>query len=145
MSMTLKSAPTIVKGIIAALLLLCLIDADYGFYQAMRTLVSFGFAFLAYNYFKSEDKTNAIIFLSFLVVFQPLMKIGLGRGIWIVVDIATAGFLLYQVLAKDTGIVGDKKRNPSTPKYTEKRQNTISYNSGDKDFIDDHLDKYSKF
>lgn len=73
------------------------------------------------------------------------MKIGLGRGIWIVVDIATAGFLLYQILAKDSGIVGDKKKNPSTPTYPEKRQNTITNNSGDKDFIDDHLDKYSKF
>lgn len=78
--MTLKNnTTTIVKGIIAALLLLCLIDADYGFYQAMRTLISFGFAFLTYNYYKSGDKTNAIIFLCLLVVFQPLMKIGLGR------------------------------------------------------------------
>lgn len=135
----------IVKGIIAVLLLLCLIDADYGFYQAMRTLVSFGFAFLAYNYYKGGDKTNAIIFLCFFILFQPLMKIGLGRGIWIVVDILTAGFLLYQILAKDSGIVGDKKKNPSTPKYPEKRQNSITNNSGDKDFIDDHLDKYSNF
>lgn len=140
-----NNTPVIVKGIIAALLLLCLIDADYGFYQAMRTLVSFGFAFLAYNYYTSGDNTNAIIFLCLLILFQPLMKIGLGRGIWIVVDIATAGFLLYQILAKDSGIVGDKKKNPSTPTYPEKRQNTITNNSGDKDFIDDHLDKYSKF
>ncbi len=144
--MTLKNnTTTIVKGIIAALLLLCLIDADYGFYQAMRTLVSFGFAFLAYIYYKSGDKNNAIIFLCLLILFQPLMKIGLGRGIWIVVDIATAGFLLYQVLAKDSRIFGDKKRNPTTPTYPEKSQNTISNNSRDKDFIDDHLDKYSKY
>lgn len=135
----------IVKGIIAALLLICLANADYGFYQAMRTLISFGFAYLAYNYYKSGDKTNAIVFLCLLILFQPLMKIGLGRGIWIVVDIAAAVFLLYQILAKDSGIIGDKKRNPTTPTYPKKRQNNISNNGGDKDFIDDHLDKYSKF
>jgi hypothetical protein len=88
----------IVKGIIAVLLLLCLIDADYGFYQAMRTLVSFGFAFLAYNYYKSGDETNAIVFLCLLIVFQPLLRIGLGRGIWIVVDVLVAGFLIYQII-----------------------------------------------
>ena len=92
-----NNTTTIAKGIIAALLLLCLIDADYGFYQAMRTLISFGFAFLTYRYYQIGDKTNAIIYLCLLIVFQPLLKIGLGRGIWIVVDIATAGFLLYQI------------------------------------------------
>lgn len=98
-SMTLKNnTTTIVKGIIAALLLLCLIDADYGFYQAMRTLISFGFAFLTYRYYKSGDSTNAIIYLCLLIVFQPLLKIGLGRGIWMVVDIVVAVYLVYEIL-----------------------------------------------
>lgn len=100
-----NNTPVIVKGIIAALLLLCLIDADYGFYQAMRTLVSFGFAYLTY-YYKSGDKTNAIVYLCLLIVFQPLMKIGLGRSIWIVVDVLVAGFLIYQLLK---GILDEKR------------------------------------
>lgn len=121
--MTLKNnTTTIVKGIIAALLLLCLVDADYGFYQAMRTLVSFGFAYLTYYYYyKSGDKTNAIVYLCLLIVFQPLMKIGLGRSIWIVVDVLVAGFLIYQLLE---GILDEKRtadarnqtnREPSRP------------------------------
>ena len=89
---------TIIKGIIAVLLLFCLIDADYGFYQAMRTLISFGFAFLTYRYYKSGDNTNAIIYLCLLIVFQPLLKIGLGRGIWMVVDIVVAVYLVYDLL-----------------------------------------------
>ena len=120
-SMTLKNnTTTIVKGIIAALLLLCLIDADYGFYQAMRTLVSFGFAFLAYNYYKCGDKTNAIIFLCLLIVFQPLMKIGLGRSIWVVVDVIVAGFLIYQILKSVPDIKRPPKvENNQTPKSSE--------------------------
>ena len=111
----------IVKGIIVALLLLCLIDADYGFYQAMRTLISFGFAFLTYNYYKAGDKTNAIIFLCLLIVFQPLMKIGLGRGVWIVVDIIVAGFLLFQIIKTHVDTT-------STPAKTrvEREQNNLT-------------------
>ena len=144
--MTLKNnTTTIVKGIIATLLLLCLIDADYGFYQAMRTLVSFGFAFLAYNYYQSGDKTNTIIYLCLLIVFQPLMKIGLGRGIWIVVDIAVAIFLLFQMFANRSGKIADAQKSSDSPSYPEKNSKSSSSIKEDKDFIDDHMDKYSKF
>lgn len=87
----------------------------------MRTLVSFGFAFLTYDYYKSGDKANAIVYLCLLIVFQPLMKIGLGRSIWTVVDILVAGFLIYQLLK---GILDEKRtadarnqanREPSKP------------------------------
>lgn len=109
-----NNTSVIVKGIIAALLLLCLIDADYGFYQAMRTLVSFGFAYLTYNYYKTGDKTNAIVYLCLLIVFQPLMKIGLGRSIWIVVDVLVAGFLIYQLLKG----IQDEKRTTAARNQT---------------------------
>lgn len=88
----------IVKGVIAVLLLLCLIDADYGYYQAMRTLVSFGFAFLAYQYYSEGGTKNAIIFLCLLILFQPLLKIALGREIWMVVDVAVAIYLIITLL-----------------------------------------------
>ena len=113
-----NNTTTIVKGIIVVLLLLCLIDADYGFYQAMRTLISFGFAFLTYRYYQSGDKTNAIIYLCLLIVFQPLLKIGLGRSIWIVVDVLVAVFILYQLL-KD---FYETRRNPNVGKATKRER-----------------------
>lgn len=110
--MILKNAKTIVKGIIAVLLILCLIDADYGFYQAMRTLISFGFAFLAYTYYKSGDQTNVLIFLCLLILFQPLLKIGLGRGLWIVLDLFVAGYLIYQILRSSSEFLSTKIGQP---------------------------------
>lgn len=136
--MTLKNnTTTIVKGILAALLLLCLIDADYGFYQAMRTLISFGLAFLTYRYYQSGDKTNAIIYLCLLIVFQPLMKIGLGRSIWIVVDIATAGYLLYSLyrehnIGKHTVLNSKDAVNKATT-TTVKQSGNLRINFPDKD------------
>ena len=87
----------IVKGVIAILLLLCLIDAPYGYYQAIRTLVSFGFAFLAYHYFQCKETKSAIIFLALLIVFQPLLKISFGRELWTIIDVIVAGVLFYSV------------------------------------------------
>ena len=128
---------TIVKGIIAALLLLCLVEADYGFYQAMRTLISFGFAFLTYRYYQTGDKTNAIIYLCLLIVFQPLMKIGLGRGIWIVVDIVVAGFLAYQLYKEihinKATIAKDGKASIDNPLSTVKKQGNLRINFPDKE------------
>ena len=87
----------IVEGGIAFLLLLCLIDANYGFYQAIRTIVSFGFAYLAYQYYSKGFSREAIIFLCLLILFQPLFKISLGRTIWIIVDIVIATCLLIHL------------------------------------------------
>ena len=128
---------TIVKGIIVVLLLLCLIDADYGFYQAMRTLISFGFAFLTYRYYQTGDKTNTIIYLCLLIIFQPLLKIGLGRGIWIVADIAVAGFLTYQLYKeehiKKTTIAKGGKASINNPLSTVKKQGNLRINFPDKE------------
>ena len=93
----------IVKGVLVVLLLLCLVDADYGYYQAMRTLISFGLAYITYSYYQEGDKKNAIINLCLLIVFQPLVRIGLGRDIWILVDILVAGYLIFQILASRKG------------------------------------------
>lgn len=131
MSMILKNAKTIVKGIIAVLLILCLIDADYGFYQAMRTLISFGFAFLTYRYYQAGDKTNAIIYLCLLIVFQPLLRIGLGRGIWIVADLLVAGFLIYQILSSPREYLSTKTKQPKSFK-TNNNNNTKEASISDK-------------
>lgn len=129
---------TIAKGIIAALILLCLIDADYGFYQAMRTLVSFGFAFLTYRYYQTGDKTNAVIYLCLLIVFQPLMKIGLERSIWMVVDIAVIGFIILQIyrelsVKRPHKKVEDGERAIKDIPSSVKRQGSIRINFPDKE------------
>ena len=109
----------VVKGVVVVLLLLCLIDADYGFYQALRTLISFGLAFITYSYYQEAEKKNAIIYLCLLIIFQPLIRIGLGRDIWILVDVLVAGYLIFQIL---TSLKGENKKtvNNSTSIESQK-------------------------
>lgn len=126
----------IIKGILAILLLLCLIKADYGYYQAMRTLISFGFAFLTYQYYQSGDKKNAIVFFCFLVVFQPLLNIALGRDLWMVLDVATALLLLYQIFRQTSSSKKEKTildREPNKEAPTVRRQGNLRINFPDKE------------
>lgn len=54
------------------------------------------FIILAYNYFNKAQKvtTLVLIFCSLALLFQPFIKIALGRVIWNVVDVFVAIFLV---------------------------------------------------
>ena len=88
----------IIKITLAILLLLCLLDMPYGFYQFVRFIALIGFGVLAYNSREKEDKTSFVIFISLALLFQPFFKIALGRIIWNIVDVITAIYLLTNLL-----------------------------------------------
>lgn len=46
-----------------------------------------GFLILAYNAYENGYKSEAIIYVCLALLFQPLLKIALGREIWNVVDV----------------------------------------------------------
>ena len=66
----------------------------------VRFVVMVLFAIIAYAY--SEEKKNelAITFGALAVLFQPIIKIPLGRGLWNIIDVVVAIFLILLVLKK---------------------------------------------
>lgn len=86
-----------IKLILALLFLLCLLDMPYGFYQFVRFAAMVSFAVLAYQASEKENKTEMIIYIGLAILFQPLMKISLGRQLWNIVDVIVAVWLLYSV------------------------------------------------
>ncbi|TYB74051.1 DUF6804 family protein [Bizionia myxarmorum] len=93
----------LVKVVLAVLLFLCLLDMPYGYYQFLR-FVSFAvFGILAYQAYEKENKTEVILYLVLALLFQPFIKIALGRTIWNVVDVVVGFWLLYDVLIKQKG------------------------------------------
>jgi uncharacterized protein YacL len=96
----------IVKLVIAVLLLLCLADMPYGFYQLVRFGATAAFAYLSYDYFKSKREGMGVLFAALAVLFQPFFKIALGRVIWNCVDVAVAIALFYLVI---TSLCKNKK------------------------------------
>lgn len=88
---------TILKLIIAVLLLLCLADMPYGYYNLVRFAAMAVFAYLSYDYFKSRKNDLGFTFAALAVLFQPFFKVTLGRMIWNIVDVIVAVYLFYLI------------------------------------------------
>jgi uncharacterized protein YacL len=88
----------IIKLVIAVLLLLCLADMPYGFYELVRFAATAAFAFLSYDYFKSKKDGMGFLFAALALLFQPFFKIALGRTLWNVIDVVVAVALFYFIV-----------------------------------------------
>ena len=78
------------KLLLAALLLLCLAPMPYGYYQFIRLASMIAFAIMAYQYYEQKREGLMITFGSLALLFQPFIKIALGRTMWNVVDVVVA-------------------------------------------------------
>lgn len=78
----------------AALLLLCLADMPYGYYQLVRFVAMVLFGWMAYDYSTKEHQLGCVTFGSLALLFQPFFKIALGRTIWNMVDVVVAIVLI---------------------------------------------------
>ena len=81
---------SILKLIVAVLLLICLADMPYGYYQLVRFVAMIMFLVFAYNYWRKDQHSLAIVFGALALLFQPFMKIALGRAMWNIVDVIVA-------------------------------------------------------
>ena len=88
----------IVKLITAVLLLLCLADMPYGFYELVRFASAVAFAYPSYDYFKTNKDGLGFIFAGLALLFQPFFKVSLGRTIWNCVDVIVAVGLIYLII-----------------------------------------------
>ncbi len=88
--------PTIIQLILAILLLGCLADMPYGYYQFVRFAAMVGFGVLAMFANDRGDKFHLILFASLALLFQPFFKVALGRELWNVVDVVVAGYLVLR-------------------------------------------------
>lgn len=80
----------VINIIIAIILLLCLADMPYGYYQLVRVIATCAFAYFAFDSFKSKQEGIGFVFVGLAVLFQPLIKIVLGRTLWNIVDVIVA-------------------------------------------------------
>jgi hypothetical protein len=91
----------IIKIAIAILLLICLFDLPYGYFQLIRYIALVGFAILAYYEYERKNIPMVIVFLGLVLLFQPIAKIPLGRQVWNIVDVLVAlGLILAVFLQK---------------------------------------------
>ena len=97
----------IIKIGLSILLLLCLADMPYGFFQLVRFLSLIGFGLLAFDANQKEKQTEMIIYIGLAILFQPLIKISLGRTVWNIVDVIVAVGLVLNLL----GLTNNEKKH----------------------------------
>mgnify|MGYP000963421070 CR=1 FL=1 len=88
---------TIIKLILSALFLICLFKMPYGYFQIVRFAGLIGFLILSYFAFKEARMVETIIFISLALLFQPLIKVAMGRTIWNLIDIFVSIGLLSSI------------------------------------------------
>lgn len=89
-----------IKIILAILFFLCLLDMPYGFYQFVRFAAMIGFAILAYQTNQQGNQVEMIIYGGLALLFQPFLKIALGREIWNIFDVVVGLGLLISIFLK---------------------------------------------
>lgn len=80
--------------ILAALMLICLAPMPYGYFQLVRFVAMVVFGIIAYQYYTRQKAIASVVFGVLAVLFQPIYKIALGRGIWNVIDVLVAALLV---------------------------------------------------
>lgn len=84
--------------VLSILLLLCLAPMPYGYYMLVRFVAMTVFAVSAYHYYDKGQHTFSIVFGALALLFQPFIKIALGRFMWNIVDVLVALWLLFLLL-----------------------------------------------
>jgi hypothetical protein len=87
----------LIKIVLAILFFLCLLAMPYGYYQLVRFIALVGFAILAYQVSEKQNKTEMIVYVCLAILFQPLLKISLGREIWNIVDVVVGIGLIASI------------------------------------------------
>ncbi|MCH6235276.1 DUF6804 family protein [Cognataquiflexum rubidum] len=90
----------VIKIVLSILLFVCLLDMPYGYFQLVRLLSLVGFGYLAYQAKKDNNDNEMFIYGGLALLFQPFLKIPLGRGLWNIVDVVVAVGLLTSVFKK---------------------------------------------
>lgn len=90
---------TILKFLLSLLLLLCLADMPYGYYQFVRFIACIAFGYFAFG--EQEKQTKwALFYIAMAILFQPFIKISLGRVLWNVVDVIVAIVLIGSIFVR---------------------------------------------
>ena len=90
----------LIKIILSVFLVICLFNMPYEYYELVRFLCLLGFSFLAFFSHKKKYNNLTILYIGLAILFQPIIKIYLGRFIWSLIDILTAIFLISTIFIK---------------------------------------------
>ena len=87
--------------IFAFALLACLLPMPYGYFMLVRFAAMIIFGLMALIYYQEQKEGMAIFFGAMAILFQPIIKISLGRTMWNIVDVVMA-IVLFAIWYRDS-------------------------------------------
>ena len=96
----------ILKVFLSLLLLGCLLDMPYGYFQLVRFSSMVIFTILFFN---EKNSSLKIFWIISAILVNPFFKLSLGRFIWNCVDIIWAIILIVSIFYHDKLISNEKK------------------------------------
>ena len=82
--------------VLSVLLLLFLAHMPYGYYQLVRFIAAVVFIVLAWHNYNTKEVYLSVVFGALALLFQPFIKIALGRTMWNIVDVIVAIMLIWR-------------------------------------------------
>ena len=79
------------------MLLICLFDMPYGYYQFVRFIALIGFGLLSFYAKENKKDKEMVVYGALAILFQPFFKISLGRELWNIVDVIVAVGLIINI------------------------------------------------
>ena len=89
-----------IKILLAILFFICLANMPYGYFQFVRMAALIGFSILAYHSFQRGENSSMIVYIGLALLFQPFLKVALGRFWWNVTDVIVGLGLLLSLFIK---------------------------------------------
>lgn len=84
--------------ILIPLLLLCLLDMPYGYFMLVRWITMLILGYVGWKLYSINKVELAYLFFGIAILFNPIIKIALGRFLWNVVDVLLAAFLVLYLI-----------------------------------------------
>lgn len=84
--------------VLSVLLILCLAPMPYGYYELIRFIGMVTFGVMSYKYSEKNNVALAVMFGILALLFQPFVKIALGRIMWNIVDVIVAVLLIIVLI-----------------------------------------------
>lgn len=90
----------VIKLVLAGLLFLCLLKMPYGYYQFIRLVSLVVFSVLAIKAVDNKNTLGVVFYAGLAILFQPLIKIPLGRELWNLIDVIVGIILIGTIFIK---------------------------------------------
>jgi len=90
----------ITRLLLSVLLLLCILQMPYDYYQIVRYVGMIGLAYLSYYNYTLKNIKYSILFATFALLINPFagLKIHLSKMTWNIIDIIIVVFIILNAL-----------------------------------------------